>query len=483
ALFFVRVSLDVEGGGVGAALDVELVEDVDQVVFDGVVAELQGGADFLVGLAFGDEGEHAAFLRGEGGELFVLLGAAVADHAHDAGHDVGGEDGFAGGDVLHGLDEALGVDFLHQVALGAGGDGVVDEVVVDEGGEDEDAGVGAFFENLAAGGEAGAVGQADVEQDDVGLESGGGGDGVGDVGGFADDLDRGGGVLGLEDGFDALADKGAVVHEKNADGVGAAGGGGGGHGSGFVKAKGGVDASPVSGGGADVEVCAEQADAFGDVVETATASHGVGGETGSVVGDGQAGVAVVAGEGDFDESGPAVAHGVADGFADDLQRLGAHGQGELVGETFVDVDAGLDLLGGGVEGGDEAVDGVGKGAALQGLGFEAGDEVAHVADGVVEHGADFLDAGGGFGGAGLQLALRGGEAHAGGVDGLDDAVVQIAAEPGAFVERALQGGFGGGALGDFLPQEFALLEGGFHQAGDAGEFGVLAAEVADGGGV
>ena len=43
------------GGGLGAVVDFQFRENMADVKFDGDFGDLQGAADFLVALAFGDE--------------------------------------------------------------------------------------------------------------------------------------------------------------------------------------------------------------------------------------------------------------------------------------------------------------------------------------------------------------------------------------------------------------------------------------------
>ena len=57
--------LDIFCDGLGAAVDVQFVVDVAQVVADGVRAEFEVVGDFLVGLPFGNEPEHLHFAQGQ----------------------------------------------------------------------------------------------------------------------------------------------------------------------------------------------------------------------------------------------------------------------------------------------------------------------------------------------------------------------------------------------------------------------------------
>ena len=131
------------------------------------------------------------------------------------------EDGLAGGDIEDRLHEIVCADLLEEVTVAAAPDGVVDQLVVDDGGEEENARLRIVLEDTAAGVEAGAVGQADVEEDDVGADGGGHVDGLGDLAGFANEGDA---AFGGEEGFESHADDLAVVDDGEAEC-----GGGGGH--------------------------------------------------------------------------------------------------------------------------------------------------------------------------------------------------------------------------------------------------------------
>ena len=119
------------GGGLGAVVDVEFLEDAADVLFDGVFGDAECGGDFFVGVATGDEGENFEFAGGDVGSGEAFL---------ESGGDVGGEALVAGGDGADGLEEiGAGGGFL-EVAEGTGAEGAMDFFVAGEGGEDEDAG-------------------------------------------------------------------------------------------------------------------------------------------------------------------------------------------------------------------------------------------------------------------------------------------------------------------------------------------------------
>ncbi len=111
--------------------------------------------------------EDLAFLFGEVLEFVGLFGA-FADAVQDAGGDGGVEQGLAGGDAADAVDEVGAVDLFEDVAGGAGHDGGEEGLVVVVGGEDEGFDGGVDGADLAADVDAAAVGEAAVEDGDVG---------------------------------------------------------------------------------------------------------------------------------------------------------------------------------------------------------------------------------------------------------------------------------------------------------------------------
>src|SRR5690606_1616694 len=114
-------------------------------------------------------------------------------------------------------------------------------------------------------------------------------------------------------------------------------------------------------------------------------------EAAAIIGDLENGGALVGRrpEANTNAGGVAVANGVAGAFADDLEGGGAGGEVEAIGDRVVDVEIARGRTGG-VKKLEEAGDGGRKGAAVKRLGFEAGDEVAHVADRFVQGGSHLI---------------------------------------------------------------------------------------------
>lgn len=204
--------LDVDGGCLRATIDVEFVEDVSEIVFHGFLAEIHFGSDFFVGFAFGDEREHAALLRRQGSER--VIGTAGFKQAHHARGYGGIENGFARGNIEHGLHKAAAVDFFEKITVAAGANRFVHEMIVHDRSEKKHLGVGQVCEDAATRGETGAVGQADIHQHNIGREFFGSGDTRGDIARFADDLDV---AFGGEQRAKSHTDEFAVVDEKEAE--------------------------------------------------------------------------------------------------------------------------------------------------------------------------------------------------------------------------------------------------------------------------
>ncbi len=184
-----------------------------------------------------------------------------------------------------------------------------------------------------------------------------------------------------------------------------------------------------------------------------------------------------------------MAQGVAHGFGGDLQEVGALAEGQLRGERRIDLATAfgraqlLHLA-------EQGFHGLGKRLLAQGLGLKAHDEIAHVVDRGVERGAALIEARRGFQLIGLQQGADTGETHAGGVERLDDAVMQVAAQPDAFIEGTPQLVFTGqqGALGlpppfHLLPQLVPLGVCFLQQPGHAAEFSLVLAQSQNGAGI
>ena len=105
-------------------------------------------------------------------------------------------------------------DLLEQVAGRAGHDRVEESFVVAEGGQHEATRSGSLRAHLPTDLHTVAVGEADVEDGDVGPDRADAADGLLRAVGLTDDLDV---VLGLEEVAQSTADDVVVVHQEHAD--------------------------------------------------------------------------------------------------------------------------------------------------------------------------------------------------------------------------------------------------------------------------
>ena len=113
------------------------------------------------------------------------------------------------------VDELLGADVLEQEAARAGADRLVDVLVQVEGGEDEDARVGATCDEISGRLDPVEIGHPDVHQDHVREQTARGLDCLEAVLGLADHLEL---RPRLEDHPEAAANERLVVSQEDLDG-------------------------------------------------------------------------------------------------------------------------------------------------------------------------------------------------------------------------------------------------------------------------
>src|SRR6266511_2673802 len=201
-------------------VQVQLLEDVADVVLDGVLGDVELLGDVAVVVALGDELEdlHLAVGEPRGGELLLLVGSF--DHGGELVEELGGhrrgDQRLALGDRADGVGDLLDGDLLEQVAVGAGLDGVVEVGLLVGDRQHEDLGVGDEVLDGLGRLDAAAPRHADVHQHHVGHQLLGLVDGLGAVAGLSDDLDV---VLLLEHHLEATAEQRVVVHDQHADGL------------------------------------------------------------------------------------------------------------------------------------------------------------------------------------------------------------------------------------------------------------------------
>jgi hypothetical protein len=177
---------------VGDGVEVELEHDIGAMSFGGVDADAKEGGDLLVAFPFGEKLEDFAFAgsetraksaRGVGRRIVRFRGSSEA----------GGEVRLAEADRVNGGEEnAVGV-VLEDVAASAGFDDLLNEIFRFVHGEDEDLGVRGRDTNAAGGLHAVEERHTDIEDSDIGFESGGFFDGIATIGSFSTDFPAGAG--------------------------------------------------------------------------------------------------------------------------------------------------------------------------------------------------------------------------------------------------------------------------------------------------
>src|SRR4029450_571588 len=126
-------------------VQVQLLEDVADVVLDGVLGDVELFGDVAVVVALGAQLEdlHLALGEPRGGDLLLLVGAL--DHGRELIEELGGHGGrdqrLALGDRADRVGDLLDRDLLEQVAVGAGLDGVVQVGFLVGDGQHQDLGV------------------------------------------------------------------------------------------------------------------------------------------------------------------------------------------------------------------------------------------------------------------------------------------------------------------------------------------------------
>ena len=157
-------------GGFGAAAHAQLGQQVGHVVLDGLLGQEELLADLAVGHTLGDEIEDAALLVGETGELVRVR--RVAQPLEHSGGQRRVEERLAAADSADAVDEVGAAHLLQHVAGGARHDRAEQGLVVGEGGQHQAGDLGMRGAELAAHLDAVAVGQAHVEDGDIGLVAG-----------------------------------------------------------------------------------------------------------------------------------------------------------------------------------------------------------------------------------------------------------------------------------------------------------------------
>jgi len=193
----------------------ELVEDIVQVILDGLLGDEEFFANFLVAKALCDELDDFLFPVAQE-RLFAAragLGRFCEGLHHFGGHTIVEPD-FAGVDAVNTFDEKIGGGLLEHDAASAEAHGADHIAIVFGGGKHDDAGGNRIEIHFFEHGEAVFFRHAQIEQQNIGLEFGEQLDALRAILRFADDGD----VFVAVDKFaEAIAKDRVVVGHENSN--------------------------------------------------------------------------------------------------------------------------------------------------------------------------------------------------------------------------------------------------------------------------
>ncbi len=191
------------------------------VGLDGDGGDEEAFGDLVVGQAGAHQCQHFPFPGGQGGQSRGVDEVAGGGVGEDAGDETlggrWGEQRLASGHQADGVEQLRRFDPLAQEAARAGPQGLDDQVVLLEGGQDEDLHPGQV---LVLGDQPGRLdtvdfGHPDVHDHDIGALGPGQSRRLPPVGGLSDDLHV---RLGADEQPEGAAEQGLVVGEKDANG-------------------------------------------------------------------------------------------------------------------------------------------------------------------------------------------------------------------------------------------------------------------------
>jgi hypothetical protein len=170
--------------------DAELVENIVQMVLDGLFGDEKLFADFLVAETLRDELDDFFFAVAEQGLFAARAGfAGLREGFHDLGGHTIVEPDFAGVHAMNAFHEEIGGGLLQDHAARAEAHGANNIAVVFGGGQNNDAGGQRIEIDFLEDGEAVFIRHAQVEEKNIGLELGEELDALRAVLGFPDDSD------------------------------------------------------------------------------------------------------------------------------------------------------------------------------------------------------------------------------------------------------------------------------------------------------
>ena len=189
--------------------DAELVEDIMQMVFDGLFGDEELFADFLVAEALRDE-LHDFFLAVAKQWLFAARAglAGLGKRFHDLGGHAVVEPDFAGMHAVNAFHEQVGGGLLQDDTARAKTHGANNIAIVFRGGQNDDARGQRIEIDFLENGQAVFIRHAEIEEKNVGLELSEELDALRAVLGFPDDGDV---FVGIEKLPQAIAKDRVVI--------------------------------------------------------------------------------------------------------------------------------------------------------------------------------------------------------------------------------------------------------------------------------
>jgi len=199
-----RIQRELEAVG-----DAEFVEDVVEMVLDGLLGDEKFFANFLVAEALGNELDDFLFAVAEQRLFAARTGfAGLREGFHDFGGHAIVEPDFAGVHAMNAFYEKIGGGLLQDDAAGAEAHGADDIAIVFGGGENDNARGQRIEIDFLEDGEAVFIGHAEIEEKNIGLELGKKLDALRAVLRFADNGDV---FVGIEKLAEAIAKDRVVV--------------------------------------------------------------------------------------------------------------------------------------------------------------------------------------------------------------------------------------------------------------------------------
>jgi hypothetical protein len=189
--------------------DAEFVEDVVQMVFNGLLGDEQLFADFLVAEALGYELDDFFFAVAEQGLFAARAGlAGLREGLHDLGGHAVVQPDFASVHAMNAFYQQIGGGLFQNDTARAKAHGANHVAIVFGGGQDHDACGQRIEIDFLKHRQAVFIGHAEIKEKNVGLELGKELDALGAVLGFPDDNDI---FVGIQKLPQAIAEDRVVI--------------------------------------------------------------------------------------------------------------------------------------------------------------------------------------------------------------------------------------------------------------------------------